>query len=409
MNLLCNCLIDFMKEDTQKQLSEKILEELADKIKHNQQLRQKLEPFNDLPIEKVVDAIIDQFNYLLSGELRDLIIKLIENEVESEKEIKLEEIPLPERTADLIPEVETPIIEEKIPEPVASEITNESIMERYGTKEHFPTEPLDIEFKASDWFYLLGFCYAPDSTGHGIPTKKLTLNGVDGTSKIILLDYGDVRFFIHQLESSGYSKDNSGKLNLTPKSSVQLKYEHEKTINILRSEEVLVAFPFWTVMQNKETITKQIEDKYVDILRSLIDVHDAVEWDIDVFAFDQHLIEMPVITSAGKDRVSTRESRHPVSKVRDAKVLDKLLFKEKSLAQEIHSQLLLHATKSKIDFMIRLDNAFMDDWKSILSSRYTVGKDKRKNFFKSVRSIQQEYEQYKLMLRVTSPNVRITF
>jgi hypothetical protein len=397
-----------MKEDTLKQLSEKILEKLADKIKLNNQLRQKLEPFTDLPIEKVVDAIINQFDYLLSGELRDLIIKLIENEVESEKEIKFEDIHLPLKEIEDLPEVEEQK-EEKMPEPVASEITTESIMERYGTKEHFKTESLDIEFKDSDWFYLLGFCYAPDSTGQGIPTKKITLNGVDGSSKIILLDYGDVRFFIHQLQSSGYSKDNTGKLNLTPKSSVQLKYEHERTLNILRSEEVLVAFPFWTVMQNKETITKQIEDKYVDILRSLIDVHDAVDWDVDLFALDQHLIEMPVIANAGKDRVPPRESRHPVSKGRDIKVLDKLLFKEKSLAQEIHSQLLLHATKSKIDFMIRLDNAFMDDWKSILSSRYTVGKDKRKNFFKSVRSIQQEYEQYKLMLRVTSPNVRITF
>ncbi|MBI5020011.1 MAG: GvpL/GvpF family gas vesicle protein [Ignavibacteriales bacterium] len=398
-----------MKEDTQKQLSDKILEKLADKIKLNQQLRQKLEPFADLPVEKVVDAILNQFNYLLSGELRDLTIKMIENEVESEKEIIIENIPIYEKTVDEIPPTETPKIEEKLPEPVASEVTTESIMERYGTKEHFPTESLDIEFKDSDWFYLLGFCYAPDSTGHGIPTKKLELKGVDGTNNIILLDYGDVRFFIHQLQPSAYPKDNAGRLSLSTKSSVQLKYEYEKTLNILRSEEVLVAFPFWTVIQNKDTITKQIEDKYVDILRSLIDVHDAVDWDVEVFAFDQHLIELPMIAASGKDRTSTRESRHPVSKGRDVKMLEKLLFKEKSLAQEIHSQLLLHATKSKIDFMIRLDNAFMDDWKSILSSRYTVGKDKRKNFFKSIRSIQHEYEQFKLMLRVTSPNVRISF
>ena len=93
-----------MKEDTQKQLSEKILEKLADKIKLNNQLRQKLEPFADLPIEKVVDAIINQFDYLLSGELRDLIIKLIENEVESEKEIKLEDIRLPLKEIQNIPE-----------------------------------------------------------------------------------------------------------------------------------------------------------------------------------------------------------------------------------------------------------------------------------------------------------------
>jgi hypothetical protein len=402
-----------MKEDTQKQLSEKILDELADKIRQNESLRRKLEPFINLPAEKVADAFMQQFEYLFSNELRDLILQLVEQEVSSEAELNVK---VSKKTvhlnqvADTVDKSEKEIEEAQTPEVFFEQTeTTESIMERFGTKEHFPTEPIDIELKESDWFYLLGFCYAPDSSGHGIPTKKIVLNGVDGINKIILLDYGDVRFFIHQLQSGKYSKDNAGKLTIPPKSAIQLKYEHEKTLNILRSEEVLVAFPFWTVIQGKETINKQIEDRYVDILRALIDVHDAVDWDVELYAYDQHLIELPVIADAVKDRTTTRESRHPVSKGRDVKLLDKLLFKEKSLAQEVHSQLLLHANKSKIDFMIRLDNAFMDDWKSILSARYTVGKDKRKNFYRSIRSIQQEYEQYRLMLRVTSPNVRITF
>ncbi|MBI5475672.1 MAG: GvpL/GvpF family gas vesicle protein [Ignavibacteriales bacterium] len=399
-----------MKQDPAKKSSDLILEQLAVKIKQNETLRRKLEPFLNLPPDKVAAAVVQQFEFLFSDELRDLILQLVEQEINRDDadvtEIVHEKIPILDATES--PE-ETQRIVEKPDLILDQSISTESIMERYGTKEHFPIEPLGMELKESEWFYLLGFCYAPDSTGHGIPSKKISLKGIDGVNNIILLDYGDVRFFIHQLQEMKYGRDNIGKLTVSPKIAYLLKYEHEKTLNILRSEEVIVPFPFWTIMQGKDTINNRIEDKYVDILRSLIEVHDAVEWDVEVFAYDQHIIELPVVADAAKDRIVTRESRHPVSKGRDVKVLDKLLFKEKSLAQEIHSQLLLHAAKSKIDFMIRLDNAFMDDWKSILSVRYNVGKDKRKNFYRSIRSIQQEYEQFKLMIRVTSPNVRISF
>ena len=97
-----------------------------------------------------------------------------------------------------------------------------------------------------------------------------------------------------------------------------------------------------------------------------------------------------------------------MSKGKDVKLLEKLIFKEKSFAQEIHSQMLLHSTKAKIDFMIRLDNAFMDDWKSILDVRYTIGKDKRKNFCQTIKNLQQEYQEYELMFRVTNPNLRFS-
>jgi hypothetical protein len=51
----------------------------------------------------------------------------------------------------------------------------------------------------------------------------------------------------------------------------------------------------------------------------------------------------------------------------------------------------------------------MDDWKSILSARYTVSKDKRKAFCQSIRAIQEEMSEYELMLRVGNPSIRLIF
>ena len=45
-------------------------------------------------------------------------------------------------------------------------------MEHFGPKEPFPTEPMDIELKPDDWFYLYGFSYAPDSTGKDFTKRR---------------------------------------------------------------------------------------------------------------------------------------------------------------------------------------------------------------------------------------------
>ena len=147
----------------------------------------------------------------------------------------------------------------------------------------------------------------------------------------------------------------------------------------------------------------------MELLRALIDVHDAADWDVEVFAFDQHLIDLPAMAEAGKNRPLQRETKHQLSRGKDIKLLERLMTKEKTLAQDIHSQLLLLSTKGKIDFMVRLDNAFMDDWKSILSARYTVGKEKRKAFCQNVRDLQNDYREFRLMIKVTNPSARFTF
>ena len=134
-----------MKEGTRQRLVKLILEELSDKIKTHESLGQKLEPFADLPVEKVADAILKQFEYLLSSDLRDLIIHLIEQEVAAEKGEEELQAEILQTTVDvhvdqadrssqdsIEPEVEAVSAAtdaESTREPAA-----ESIMEHFGTK-----------------------------------------------------------------------------------------------------------------------------------------------------------------------------------------------------------------------------------------------------------------------------------
>jgi hypothetical protein len=426
-----------MRDETRKRLSELILEELSEKIKTRESLGSKLEAFADLPVEKVAEAILKQFEYLLSSELRGLIIHMIEQEIKAERatlELAKEEDlastapveplsvpaiedalaagdpvlapPEDEETAAASPRVEPAPAPE--PEPVEDvQLPNESIMEHFGTREPFPSDPMDIALDPSDWFYLYGFSYAPISTGRGVPSKRLRIKGVDETNRIFLLDSGDVRLYLSRLSPGDYPADKSGKPTLTSQKASRYKYEHEKILNTLRTEEVVVPLPFWSIVQGIGTITALVEDRYVDLLKALIEVHDAVDWDVEVYALDEHIVALPEIAEAAKGSRG-RETKHASGRGRDIKVLEKLIFKEKSLAQEVHSSLLVLASKSKIDFMIRLDNAMMDDWKSILQSRYIVPKDRRKAFCQTIAEAQEEHKEYQLMIRLTNPAARFT-
>jgi len=101
--------------------------------------------------------------------------------------------------------------------------------------------------------------------------------------------------------------------------------------------------------------------------------------------------------------------KHPVGGRKSDVMVEKVIFREKSIAQDIHNQLLLNASKAKVDYMIRLDTAFMDDWKTILSARYAVAKDKRKAFWQSVKAVQDQYGEYELMMKIRTKADHFTF
>ncbi len=469
-----------MKDETRQHLAQLIAEELAEKIREDEALRRKLEQFTDLPVEKVADAMIRQFEYLLSSELRDLIVHLIEQDValdEAKEGSPPAMIITPDESPVTPPEPEEPVLEEPEEEEDAPQVTRAekpshaeakpserssgapeegpsiseewerhiervaksleadsreaesteaepteaesveaedtesgSIMEHFGAKEPFPTETVEINLDPADWFYIYGFCYAPDSTGKGIPTKKLQLKGIDNECDIILMDYGDVRLFVSKLHRDRFTVDNSGKPSPPSSKSSHVKLEHEHILNTLRTEDVLVPMPFWSVIQGHQPLLNLVERRYVEMLRALIDVHDATEWEVEVLAFDEHIMQLPSMNVTAPARPAVRQSRQSARKgTSDTRNLEKVMIRERSLAQEIHNELLLLASKQKIDYMVRLDSAVMGDWKSILSARYTVGKDKRRMFCQAISSLEKKNEEYKLMIRVSNPITRFAF
>jgi hypothetical protein len=446
-----------MTNEERKKFSETLLKEILERLEENDGFRRQLEGFAELPAGRVADRVVKQFESLMSSQMRDLLINLIAQDLRAETEIadamKEEEQALKarkekqERQAEEARKAEDArrVEEAKKAEeqraaeeakrksrqaeaakparagapvavpgnyeiPSAAKPSTASIMEHFGTREPFPTTPMDIPLAEGDWLYLYAFCYAPETSGKGVPAKKLSIKGFDRKNDIFILDYGDIRFYVSKLTADDFIADKGGRPTLDAQKSVWFKFDHEKILNLLRTTDVVVPVTPWSIFRGLGDVTRMIEDRYVDLLRTLIDAHDATEWEVEVFGFDDHIIKLPAITQEGKVRTTERETRHAPSKARDIKHVERLIFREKTIAQEIHSNLLFYAQRGKLDHMIRLDGAFMNDWKSILVCRYTVQKDKRRKFCEGINSIYEMYKDYELMVRVINPSafIRLT-
>ena len=408
-----------MKGETRQHISKLIVEELAEKIRSNEGLRRKLETFSDLPVEKVAEAIIRQFEYLLSSDLRDLIFHLIEQDIALEQAAQYTPPPdepvVPEQAeAETEPPALPPLppgsgFGEMLPPPVSSE----SIMEHFAVREAFSSESIRNVPQPDEWLYLYGFSYAPDSTGKGEFVRQLTMKGIDNSWDILLLDEGDIRLYLSRLPREFFTLEK-GKPVYAPAKQQHLRYEHERILNCLRGEELIVPMNLWTVAKGREDVLRTIEARYTDILRALIDVHDAVDWDVEILALDNLIMKLPSIADAVSERLpersAARPGRQPQKKGKtDSRQAQKVVIREKALAQEIQNELLLVAAKTKVDYMISLETAIMDDWKPVLSARYSVGKEKRRQFCHLIVELQEKMAEYQLLFKVSNPNTHFSF
>lgn len=264
-----------------------------------------------------------------------------------------------------------------------------------------------IEIYSDEWLCLYGFTYAPNSEGKGLPSVELEQNGIGENGNIFGIDYGDVRLFMSKINIDKYVTLKTGTNILKPQEGFKLRLEYAYALNQMHTTEMLVPLDFWTLQRGRETIVQVIEERYLEFLHSLINVHDAIDWDVEVLVMDSEILKA-VSTTSQERAVSARLQPQQKQRI-DYKQQERVLFKEKEIAQKINLELTKIANKIKVDHIITLDGSFLDDWKPIFSARYIIGKDKRKAFHQAILEKQNEYKDFKVIIKVTSPKVRFKF
>ncbi|RCK77602.1 MAG: hypothetical protein IGBAC_1911 [Ignavibacteriae bacterium] len=443
-----------MNSNFQEKLAQLILDEISERLKKREYLKEVLKKFLEFPPEKVAEEFLSEFEKLLTGNLKEEIInrlKLmylreiqpqVKENIIAEESINIENeaivSTIPSETTEpgeIVKEELTEVIDEKsdktepidiiepIKEPVVTsdipkereEITKESIESVIEVEElkekpsvYFKREKkTEIAISENDWLYLYGFSYAPNSEGKGYPSIELPIKGVDDKNVVFGLDYGDVRLYLSKIQFEKFVIAKTGEHILSPKEAISLRYNHSCILNQIRTNEILVPLEFWTIKMGREKIVRTIEERYLNFLHSLIDIHDAIDWDVEVSVLDNEF--MKLLSDSAKTSETRDYSRHPKVQRMEVKQFEKVLFKEKEIAQKVNLTLTKVANKIKVDYIITLESSFLDGWKPILSARYVVGKEKRKAFYQSIFDLQSEFNKFKVMISVNSPKVHFKF
>jgi len=194
-------------------------------------------------------------------------------------------------------------------------------------------------------------------------------------------------------------------LLLNKQESLQLQGVHQSTLNDLRGHGVLLPFEFGTVARGKDSLLGLIDKNLEDLEEALDDVENTTWWTVTASVLDATIARIvgTDVQSVGRDRSRDRASytSAPQGKKFDIKVLERILQREKKLAESVHSALSESAERADVDTMVGLGSGSSEDWKVILKASYDVPKRDVAKFSRAVTDQQYHHLQYDLMLALT--------
>jgi hypothetical protein len=186
-----------------------------------------------------------------------------------------------------------------------------------------------------------------------------------------------------------------------------LDYEgvHESILNDLRGHGVLLPLEFGTVARGKDQLFDIIDKNKDDLEEALDDIVRTTTWTVTASVLDGTIagIVGTEVQAVGRDRSRERASytSAPQLKKFDIKVLERILQREKKIAEAVHAELSAVAENSDVETMVGLGSGSSEDWKVILKASYEVAKRDIGKFSRAVTDLQYHHLQYDLMLSLT--------
>lgn len=260
-------------------------------------------------------------------------------------------------------------------------------------------------FSEDDYVYVHAVGRIPEGESSVSDPFMLEEKGIDGHEFAFAFDYGEMRFYLSKINPNEMSVSKAMVLLLNKQESIQVQGVHESILNDLRGHGVLLPFDFGTVARGKDHFVGLLDKNLEDLQDALDDVEKTTWWTVTASVLDSTIARIvgTDVQSIGRDRTRDRASytSTPQGKKFDIKVLERILQREKKLAESIHEALSAVAERSDIDTMIGLGSGSSEDWKVILKGSYDVPKRDVGKFSRTVTDLQYHHLQFDLMLALT--------
>ena len=337
----------------------------------------------------------------------EAVAKRVENEylekLEEKKKSRVEDTP-----------GESQVIDQKPAETIA-EVEKSSPAAEVVEEEFGPAEPhergrasrIPYRLDERDYLYIHGAMEVPSGEPGADLPFMLEEKGIDSKEFAFALDHDGLRFFLSRVNQSDMSVSRKGLLLLGKQESLQLRGQHESILNDLRAHGLVLPFEFGTVARGRDELLQLADQFRADISSALQRLQTTKWWTIGLHVLDARIAQLFASESSLKEERSGRERERmsytaPLQQKKyDVKLLERILQKEKRLAESVHDELGSHAERSEIQTIVGLGSGSSDDWKLILKSSYYVDPTSVHRFTRTVTDLQYRHILFEPMFALT--------
>ncbi len=262
-----------------------------------------------------------------------------------------------------------------------------------------------VELTDDDHLYLHGFCAIPSDQEPALMPFMLEEKGIEEKDFACAVDLDGIRVYLTRLQGVATNVSGKGLLLLNKQDSVRWRGVHESILNDLRIHGNLVPFAFGTVALGFDDLRTKVQMYRAKLADALDDMQETSWWNLGVHTLDARMAQL-----VGTDGATPRQ-RGEVNRQSyaiqsqgvklDIKALERILGKQKKIAESIHEDLAGIADRSDIDFIIGLGGGTSDDWKVILKASYEVPPSRQARFHSMVSESQYRHMLFEIMLKIT--------
>jgi len=228
--------------------------------------------------------------------------------------------------------------------------------------------------------------------------------GVDQRTFAFAFDFQGLRFYLSKIIPTQMNVSKTGVLLLGKQEGLQLRGVHENILNDLRIHGVLLPFVFGTVARSKADLLEKIDSHIGNLKDAVDDLLSTTWWTLNLYVLDARIAQLfgESKVFSGRPRERERESYSTPTPTRklDIQVFERMLQKEKKIAEVVHKTLSAIADRSDVDMMVGLESGASEDWKLILKASYEVPNRNLHAFNRAVTELQYDHVLFDLMLSI---------
>jgi hypothetical protein len=261
-------------------------------------------------------------------------------------------------------------------------------------------EPFPFEDQQS---YVYGVSLIPLSDSPSPTPFFLDEKGLDQRTRVFAVDHAGMRFFMSELYADVFNVSKNGVLLLNRADSLRLRGVHERIVNQLRLYGALLPAEFGTAVLGRGDFSRRVEFRLHALLEFVLELARTTIWSVTVSVLDDRVQQLLGTEPAPQRSVRQEPERGrqgATTKRIDVKSLERLLTREKKIAEAILNSLALFAESHKVEQMVNLGSGRSEEWKSILRAQFSLPSGRSQRFFRACVDIEADHAMIEPSIRV---------